>query len=162
VSRALIGQQITVAAARTALTALTVALGDPLPTPDGPLTALFPTPAAIASQGEAVLKGPRRRIETILTVNEALAAGELDVHVGADPTELTQTLQQFTGVGPWTAGYVLMRVLGAPDVLLTGDVALRKGAANLGLPSTPEALTAYANAWRPWRSYAGMHLWSTA
>lgn len=162
VTRALIGQQITVAAARTALSTLTAALGTPLSTPDGPLTMLFPTPAAIAEHGETVLAGPRRRINTILTVNEALAAGDLDVHVGADPTDLSQALQQFSGVGPWTAGYVLMRVLGAPDVLLTGDVVLRKGAGNLGLPTTPEALATHANAWRPWRSYAGMHLWSAA
>jgi len=162
VTRALIGQQITVAAARTALSALTAALGALLPTPDGPLTTLFPTPAAIAEHGASVLTGPRRRTDTILTVNAALAAGDLDVHVGADPTELSETLQEFSGVGPWTAGYVLMRVLGAPDVLLTGDVAMRKGAANLGIPATPAELEAYANKWRPWRSYAGMHLWSAA
>nr|AGU11658.1 AlkA N-terminal domain [uncultured organism] len=160
VTRALAGQQITVAAARTALTALTAILGDPLPDPDGPLTTLFPTPAAIAARASAVLTGPRRRIDTVLTVNAALAAGDLDVHVGADPAELSEALQRFSGVGPWTAGYVLMRVLGAPDVLLTGDVAMRKGAAKLGLPATPEGLAAHANAWRPWRSYAGMHLWA--
>lgn len=162
VTRALMGQQITVVAARTALTALTTTLGAPLPTPDGPLTTLFPTPAAIAEHGATVLTGPRRRIETILTVNAALAADDLEVHVGADPTELSEALQQFSGVGPWTAGYVLMRVLGAPDVLLTGDVAMRKGAANLGIPATPETLEEHANKWRPWRSYAGMHLWSAA
>jgi AraC family transcriptional regulator of adaptative response / DNA-3-methyladenine glycosylase II len=162
VTRALIGQQITVAAARTALTTLTASLGAALPTPDGPLTTLFPTPAAIAERAAEILTGPRRRIDTIRTVNAALAAGDLEVHVGADPEELSAALQQFSGVGPWTAGYVLMRVLGAPDVLLTGDVALRKGAANLGLPSTPEALEEHASRWRPWRSYAGMHLWSAA
>jgi AraC family transcriptional regulator of adaptative response / DNA-3-methyladenine glycosylase II len=162
VTRALIGQQISVAAARTALTTLTAALGDQLPTPDGPLTKLFPTPRAIAERGQEILTGPRRRIETIQTVNESLATGALEVHVGADPAELSETLQKFTGVGPWTAGYVLMRVLGAPDVLLTGDVALRKGAKNLGLPATPADLESYANKWRPWRSYAGMHLWSAA
>lgn len=160
VTRALIGQQISVAAARTALSTLTAALGEPLASPDGPLTMLFPTPEAIAERGASVLTGPRRRIDTILTVNAALAGGELDVHVGADPEELSHALRRFSGVGPWTAGYVLMRVLGAPDVLLTGDVALRKGAANLDLPSTPDALEAHGNAWRPWRSYAGMHLWS--
>jgi AraC family transcriptional regulator of adaptative response / DNA-3-methyladenine glycosylase II len=151
-----------VAAARTALATLTTALGDRLPTPDGPLTTLFPTPAAIADQAATVLTGPRRRIDTILTVNAALAAGELEVHVGADPVELSEALQKFTGVGPWTAGYVLMRVLGAPDVLLMGDVAMRKGAARLGLPATPADLSAHANKWRPWRSYAGMHLWAAA
>ncbi|HEY0452890.1 MAG TPA: AlkA N-terminal domain-containing protein [Actinophytocola sp.] len=159
VTRALAGQQISVAAARTALGSLAAALGDPLPAPDGALTTLFPTPAAIAARGAEVLTGPRRRIDTMLTVNAALAGGELDVHVGADPDELSHTLREFAGVGPWTAGYVLMRVLGAPDVLLTTDVALRKGAGVLGLPSTSDELLARASAWRPWRSYAGMHLW---
>lgn len=159
VTRALVGQQITVAAARTALARLAAALGDPLPAPDGPLTTLFPTPAAIATGGATVLTGPRRRIETMLTVHAALAAGDLDVHVGADPVELSTALQAFAGVGPWTAGYVAMRVLGDPDVLLPTDVALRKGAQTLGLPSSPDALEARGAAWRPWRSYAGMHLW---
>jgi AraC family transcriptional regulator, regulatory protein of adaptative response / DNA-3-methyladenine glycosylase II len=157
VTRALIGQQISVAAARTALARLAASLGDPLPTADGPLTTLFPTPATFASRGASVLTGPRRRIDTMLTVNAALAAGDLDVHVGADPSELSGALQRFAGVGSWTAGYVLMRVLGAPDVLLFNDVALRKGAAALGIP--PEELTTRANTWRPWRSYATLHLW---
>ncbi|MGH3763093.1 AlkA N-terminal domain-containing protein [Actinophytocola sp.] len=159
VTRALIGQQISVAAARTALGSLAGALGDPLPSPDGSLTTLFPTPVAMASRGASVLTGPRRRIDTVLTVNAALAAGELDVHVGADADELSLTLRRFAGVGPWTAGYVLMRVLGSPDVLLSTDVALRKGARALGLPSDVDGLEARAGAWRPWRSYAGMHLW---
>jgi AraC family transcriptional regulator of adaptative response / DNA-3-methyladenine glycosylase II len=159
VSRALIGQQITVAAARTALGVLSAALGDPLTTPDGDLTTLFPTPAAIAARGVGVLTGPRRRITTMLDVNAALAAGDLDVHIGADPAELSAALQAFSGVGPWTAGYVQMRVLGATDVLLPGDVALRNGARALGLPSDVDGLTHRARAWQPWRSYAGLHLW---
>ncbi|HEU5472074.1 MAG TPA: AlkA N-terminal domain-containing protein [Actinophytocola sp.] len=162
VSRALIGQQITVAAARTALGRLAAALGEPLTNPDGELTTLFPTPAAIAEGGQAVLTGPRRRIATMLEVNAALAAGDLDVHVGADPDELSAALRAFAGVGPWTAGYVQMRVLGATDVLLTGDVALRSGATNLGIPSDVDGLSNRARAWRPWRSYAGMHLWRYA
>jgi AraC family transcriptional regulator, regulatory protein of adaptative response / DNA-3-methyladenine glycosylase II len=125
VTRALIGQQISVAAARTALASLTASLGDPLPSPDGPLTTLFPTPTAIAERGASVLTGPRRRIDTMLTVNAALAAGDLEVHVGADPDELSLVLQEFSGVGAWTGGYVLLRVLGAPVVLLSTDVALR-------------------------------------
>jgi AraC family transcriptional regulator, regulatory protein of adaptative response / DNA-3-methyladenine glycosylase II len=159
VTRALIGQQITVAAARTALGVLSAALGEPLATPDGELTMLFPTPAAIAERGAEVLTGPRRRISTMLEVNAAIAAGDLDIHVGADAGELSEALQRFSGVGPWTAGYVQMRVLGATDVLLTGDVALRAGAAALDIPSDVDGLTARAEAWRPWRSYAGMHLW---
>lgn len=159
VTRALIGQQISVAAARTALGGLAEAVGDPLPTPDGALTTLFPTPAAIAERAAATLRGPRRRIDTVLTVNAALASGDLEVHVGAEREELAAALEAFGGVGPWTSGYVAMRVLGAPDVLLSTDVALRKGAAALGLPSAPDSLAARAAAWRPWRSYAGLHLW---
>jgi AraC family transcriptional regulator of adaptative response / DNA-3-methyladenine glycosylase II len=162
VTRALIGQQISVAAARTALGRLSAALGEPLAEPDGELTRLFPTPAAIAEHGAEVLTGPRKRITTVLEVNAALAAGDLDVHVGADPAELSQALQAFSGVGPWTAGYVLMRVLGATDVLLTGDVALRAGAAALDLPSDVDGLLTRSRAWQPWRSYAGMHLWRSA
>ena len=82
--------------------------------------------------------------------------------MGASAADLSVQLQAFPGVGPWTAGYVLMRVLGAPDVLLTTDVALRKGAAALGLPTDPAELSARGEAWRPWRSYAGMHLWRAA
>jgi AraC family transcriptional regulator, regulatory protein of adaptative response / DNA-3-methyladenine glycosylase II len=162
VTRAMIGQQISVAAARTALGNLAAALGEPLSTPDGSLTAVFPAPSVIATRGAEVLTGPRRRIDTVLRVNAALADGELDVHVGADEEELSHALQAFSGIGPWTAGYVAMRVLGAPDVLLSTDVALRKGAAALGLPTDPDALTARGNAWRPWRSYAGLHLWRAA
>lgn len=162
VTRALIGQQISVPAARTALGALSTALGEPLEHPEGELTHLFPTPAAIAERGAEVLRGPRRRIDTILTVNAALADGSLDVHVGADPYELSEALQAFAGVGPWTAGYIQMRVLGATDVLLTTDVALRNGARELGLPSDVDGLAERGRAWRPWRSYAGMHLWRAA
>jgi AraC family transcriptional regulator of adaptative response / DNA-3-methyladenine glycosylase II len=162
VTRALIGQQISVAAARTALGTLTAALGEPLAAPDGAVTRLFPTPAAIAEYGGEVLTGPRRRIATVLAVNEALACGDLDLHVGADPDELSVSLRRFAGVGPWTVGYVQMRVLGATDVLLVTDVALRNGARALGLPSTVQTLEARARAWRPWRSYAGMHLWRMA
>jgi AraC family transcriptional regulator of adaptative response / DNA-3-methyladenine glycosylase II len=159
VTRALIGQQISVPAARTTLGALTATLGEPLATPDGELTTLFPTPAVIAEWGAQVLTGPRRRIDTVLAINAAIADGRLDVHVGADPDELSATLQSFAGIGPWTAGYVQMRVLGATDVLLATDVAVGRGAAALGLPASAHELGQRGRAWRPWRSYAGMHLW---
>ena len=157
--RALLGQQVTVAAARTAARRLTTALGERLPTPDGGLTTLFPTAAAVAEHGASVLTGPARRVETILAVCAAVASGELDLHVGAEGQDLCVRLRQFPGIGPWTAGYVVMRLLGASDTLLLEDVALRKGAVRLGLPSTPDALNAYSQRWQPWRSYAGMHLW---
>ncbi|HWE90129.1 MAG TPA: AlkA N-terminal domain-containing protein [Pseudonocardiaceae bacterium] len=162
VLRALIGQQVSVAGARTSLTALTAALGEPLATPDGELTTLFPTAAAVAERGGEVLTGPRRRIDTIRQVSAALADGSLAVDVGRDAAGLRADLEALPGVGPWTAGYVLMRVLGAPDVLLGSDVALRRGAAALGLPTDPAALAEHARRWRPWSSYAGLHLWRAA
>jgi AraC family transcriptional regulator of adaptative response / DNA-3-methyladenine glycosylase II len=162
VLRALLGQQISVAAARTALTRLTDALGERLATPDDDLTTLFPTAASIAEHAAEVMTGPRRRIDTVQRVSAAMADGTLAVHVGRDTDELRADLEAQPGIGPWTSGYVLARVLGSPDVLLTTDIALRKGAESLGLPNDQEGLTARSQAWRPWRSYAGMHLWRAA
>ncbi|GHF46100.1 AraC family transcriptional regulator of adaptative response / DNA-3-methyladenine glycosylase II [Amycolatopsis bartoniae] len=151
--RAMLGQQVSVAAARTAAGRLAEALGEQLP-----WGTLFPTPEAVAEHGRDVLRGPRRRVEAISTAAEALATGALDLHVGRDPDELRKELLALPGVGPWTADYVLMRVLGAPDLLLADDLVVRKGAAALGITD----LTDHAQAWRPWRSYAGMYLWRSA
>ncbi|WP_431926817.1 AlkA N-terminal domain-containing protein [Amycolatopsis tucumanensis] len=160
VLRAMLGQQVSVAAARTAAGRLTAALGEPVPwEPD---LLLFPTAEAVAERGHEVLRGPKRRIDAILGAAAALASGDVDVHVGRDPAELRAELLALTGIGPWTADYVLMRVLGAPDVLLTGDLVLRKGAAALGIADDIPALTERAQAWRPWRSYAGMYLWRSS
>ncbi|KAA9162331.1 DNA-3-methyladenine glycosylase 2 family protein [Amycolatopsis acidicola] len=153
--RTMLGQQVSVAAARTAAGTLAEALGEPMPWPGG---TLFPRPDAIAERGQEVLRGPERRTTAIRAVAEALASGTIDVHVGRDADELRAELLTLPGVGPWTADYVLMRVLGSPDVLLTDDLVLRKSAAALGL----DDLTGHAQAWRPWRSYAGMYLWRSA
>ncbi|MFF2052385.1 AlkA N-terminal domain-containing protein [Leifsonia sp. NPDC058194] len=157
VFRAMIGQQVSVPAARTALTRLTDALGEPIEL--GGFTRLFPTPAAIAERGHEVLRGPARRVESIIGVARALADGALHLDVGESREELEARLLALPGIGPWTAGYIALRVLGSPDILLTGDLALRQGAARLGLPGEARALAAYGARWAPWRSYAGMHLW---
>lgn len=162
VIRAVIGQQVSVAAARKATEHLATALGEPLTHPEGAITNLFPSASTLAAQAAEVLTGPRRRIETVLLVSEALAAGTLEIHPGRDEATLRADLQSIPGIGPWTANYVTMRVLGAPDTLLADDLALRRGAAALGLPDDTIALRAHANRWSPWRSYAGMHLWQAA
>ncbi|HYZ08508.1 MAG TPA: AlkA N-terminal domain-containing protein [Pseudonocardiaceae bacterium] len=162
VLRAVLGQQVSVAAARTAAGRLVTALGAPLETPDGELTRLFPTPEAVAEHATEVLTGPRRRIQAVRTVAAALASGELVVDSGRDPEQLRAELEALPGLGPWTAGYVVLRVLGSTDELLHGDLAMRRGAASLGLPSDVDGLRTYARRWRPWRSYAGMHLWRAA
>ena len=92
----------------------------------------------------------------------ALAGGGLVVDAGRDPEQLRAELEALPGLGPWTAGYVVLRVLGGTDELLHGDLAVRRGAASLGLPSGVDGLRTYARRWRPWRSYAGMHLWRAA
>ncbi|MGH3926245.1 MAG: DNA-3-methyladenine glycosylase 2 family protein, partial [Pseudonocardiaceae bacterium] len=107
-----------------------------------------------------VLTGPRRRIEAVRATASALAAGDLVVDAGRDPAELRGELEALPGIGPWTASYVIMRVLGATDILLDTDLALRRGATALGLAT--DGLAQRARRWRPWRSYAGMHLWRAA
>ncbi|MFB8227550.1 AlkA N-terminal domain-containing protein [Cellulosimicrobium sp. NPDC055967] len=159
--RALVGQQISVAAARTHLSRLAVALGTPFVSRFGP-TRLFPTAAQLADGGAEHLRGPARRTAGILGVAQALADGTLALSSADDPAAQRAALEALPGVGPWTSGYVAMRVLHDPDVLLDGDLALRAGAAALGLPEERRALAAHAERWAPWRSYAAMHLWRAA
>jgi len=157
-----------VASARTALGRLSAALGEPVPghhdrnTADAEPHLLFPTAARIAEHGREVLRGPAARIDSIVRVAEALAVGELALDVGEARADLEARLIAMPGIGPWTAGYVAMRVLGSPDILLTSDLALRQGADALGLPATARDLAARGARWAPWRSYAGMHLWRAA
>ena len=155
--RAMVGQQITVVAARTALTALTEALGER--TENG---LLFPTMSAIAEHGAQVLRGPAARIRAITGAAAALADGSLRLTIGDDGPAQRAALLAMPGIGPWTADYVRMRVLGDPDVLLPGDVALRAGAAASGLPGEARELTAWAERTAPWRSYLSAHLWRAA
>ena len=157
--RALVGQQISVAAARTQLARLAVALGTPVTgAPEG-LTTLFPTAAQVAERGREVLVGPRARIDNIVAICGLLASGELDLGYADDPVAQHDRLVAVRGIGEWTANYVAMRVLGNPDVLPTGDVALRTGARRLGLPDHPRELAAWGTHVAPWRSYASLHLW---
>ena len=159
--RVLVGQQVSVAAARTALGRLTAEIGEAGAGSHGDWM-LFPTAAIIADRGAEVLRGPATRIATILDVARRLRSGALRVDVGMSTDELSAALLAVPGIGPWTAGYVAMSVLGSPDVLLTGDVAIRSGARTLGLPSDERGLGRHGRAWAPWRSYAGMHLWRAA
>ncbi|NYF15731.1 AraC family transcriptional regulator of adaptative response / DNA-3-methyladenine glycosylase II [Microbacterium sp. AK009] len=159
--RAMIGQQISVAAARTMQGRLAAALGTTVDTPDGPMT-LFPDPAVIAERGHEVLRGPAARVRAVIAAAAALADGTLALGPGDDRAEQRLRLLALPGIGPWTADYVRMRVLGDPDVLLPGDVAARTGAAALGLPGDTRGFTAWAERTAPWRSYAMAHFWYAA
>jgi AraC family transcriptional regulator of adaptative response / DNA-3-methyladenine glycosylase II len=157
--RAVIGQQISVAAARTQAAVLARGLGRPLPAPDGTLTHAFPSPEALAEAPDAVLRMPRARQRTIRILAGELAGGDLDVAPGADVQEVRAALLALPGVGPWTAEYVAMRAAGDPDAFPASDLGLLRGAATLGLPSEPRGLAAHAERWRPFRSYGAQRLW---
>lgn len=159
--RAMIGQQISVASARTVMGRLAAALGDPVDSPSGP-SFLFPAPTVIAERGAEVLRGPGARIRAIVHAAGALAEGSLRLSPGDDTLEQRERLLALPGIGPWTADYVRMRVLGDPDVLLPGDVAARAGAAAVGIPSDATGLTAWSTRVAPWRSYLMAHLWYAA
>ena len=148
--RTLVGQQISVPAARTVLGTITRELGT-----DG----LFPTATQFVERGREVLRGPASRIGTIMGVAEALASGDLVLDVGMPSDEFMAKLTALPGIGPWTAGYLAMRVLGNPDILLSTDLVILQSAAAMGMPGTMKTLSAYSSRWAPWRSYAGMHLW---
>jgi AraC family transcriptional regulator of adaptative response / DNA-3-methyladenine glycosylase II len=159
--RAVFGQQISVAAARTHLARLARRCGDPLPGAGGSLTHLFPTAAAIAAIDPTALALPAARRETLLRLVRALAAGDVVVEHGTDARTLQRSLLAIRGIGPWTAGYIAMRAAGDPDVFLASDLGARKALAQLGLPAGERAAARLAERWRPWRSYALMHLWAS-
>jgi len=158
--RAVLGQQVSLAAARTLAARLVAACGAPLAAPDGPLTHAFPAAAAIAEANLDAIGLPRARRRTLRELARRLAAGELDLGPGADRDEARARLLAIPGVGPWTAEYVALRALGDPDAFPAGDVGLQRGARALGLPADPAGLAARAEHWRPWRRYAAHHLWA--
>jgi AraC family transcriptional regulator of adaptative response / DNA-3-methyladenine glycosylase II len=150
--RAIVGQQVSVGAARTVLGRLAAEHGEPLPEPDGGLTHRFPGAAALAELDPGTLPFPLRRAEALRALARLVAAGELHLDAGADAGETRAALTAIPGVGPWTASYVAMRALGDPDAFLPGDVGIRHALERLGADADHER-------WRPWRSYAVMHLW---
>ncbi|MGO1193332.1 MAG: AlkA N-terminal domain-containing protein, partial [Nesterenkonia sp.] len=179
--RAIIGQQISVAAARTHLSRLSTELGTAYASSIPGLDRLFPTADQILTgvpeppgaghqlDPQRPLRLPARSIRTVRRAAHALTCGELDLHPGAEPDALAEQLTGMQGIGQWTASYLRLRTLGHPDTWMPGDVALAAGAKNLQLidpqlsPSAAHrTLAARAERWSPWRSYAAMHLWKAA
>lgn len=159
--RAVLGQQVSTAAARTHAGRLVAAHGTTVTDPEGGLTHLFPSAAQLADTDPASLALPRARQRTFGGLTRALADGRIDLSAGADREVARAALAELPGIGPWTIGTIAMRALGDPDAFLPGDLGVRIAARNLGLPDTPGALTRYADRWRPWRAYAVLHLWGT-
>ncbi len=144
--RAIVGQQISVAGARTVLGRLVR---------DG----TFPDAATVAELPDEAFAMPAARRETIRALARTVAGGGLVLDEGSDRAETEAALRAIPGIGAWTAGYVAMRALGDPDVFLPTDLAVRRAAGRIGLPTEPAALTEHAERWRPWRSYAVLRLW---
>ncbi|WP_327348520.1 AlkA N-terminal domain-containing protein [Streptomyces europaeiscabiei] len=159
--RAVLGQQVSTAAARTHAARLVVAHGEPVDDPEGGLTHLFPSPEALAAVDPETLAMPRTRRTTFTTLVRQLTDRELHLGVDSDWAETRARLLALPGFGPWTVEVIAMRALGDPDAFLPGDLGIRRAAQELGLPSTPAALTDRAAAWRPWRAYAVQYLWAT-
>ncbi|GAA2007780.1 DNA-3-methyladenine glycosylase 2 family protein [Catenulispora subtropica] len=191
--RAVLGQQISVAAART-LTARLVQrfsavelAAEAALVPEGATAALeasrpdaashfvdnpksvdhppalnpFPRAATLAEGDYEGLGLTRRTAATLRTLAGAVASGELALDRGVDRGEARAKLLALSGIGPWTADYIALRVFGDPDAFPVGDLVLRRQAERLGLPGTEKALLAHAENWRPWRAYAALHLWAS-
>jgi AraC family transcriptional regulator, regulatory protein of adaptative response / DNA-3-methyladenine glycosylase II len=158
--RAVVGQQVSVAGARTVLGRLASRYGEPLAGTDG-LNRHFPSPAALAGADPASLPFPRVRGEALRSLARLVIEGRLNLEPGADGATARASLLGIRGVGPWTASYIGMRALADPDAWLPGDVGLRSALQRLGHPSDDTAALQLSEGWRPWRSYAVIHLWAT-
>jgi AraC family transcriptional regulator of adaptative response / DNA-3-methyladenine glycosylase II len=157
--RAVLGQQVSVAAARTAAGRLVESYGERVNLPRGGVVALFPSAATLAALDPASLPMPRARADALVGLCRALAEGDLRLDPAADRDEARRALLALPGIGPWTAGYVAMRALGDPDVFLVEDLGVRHALTRLGGPSDQREARALAEAWAPWRSYASQYLW---
>jgi len=164
-ARAVLGQQVSVAGARTLAGRLVALRGEALPgalaEADGPLTRLFPVPEAVVGLEPGKIGLPAARHGALAGLARALERGEISLDAGADRDEARRRLLTLVGIGPWTASYVAMRALGDPDAFLRGDLGIRRASARLGLPESPRGIEALAERWRPWRSYAAQHLWAS-
>ncbi|WP_269811188.1 DNA-3-methyladenine glycosylase 2 family protein [Kineosporia rhizophila] len=160
--RAVLGQQVSTAAARTHAARLVQAHGRRIDDPAGGLTHLFPTSQDLATLDPETLALPRTRRQTLLNLIEALNTGALDLRIGGDWDTAREQLYALPGFGPWTVESIAMRALGDPDAFIPGDLGIRQAAQKLGLPEKPGPLTTRSQAWQPWRAYAVQHLWGTS
>ncbi len=154
--RAILGQQVSVAAARTLAGRVAAAFGTPVDSPFPSLTTAFPPAQAIADANLTALGILPSRARSILELARAVAQGDLVLAPGADVPATLEKLQSIPGIGPWTAHYIAMRALAWPDAFPHTDLAVMKA---LG-EKNPKRILAAGEAWRPWRAYAVMHLWN--
>jgi AraC family transcriptional regulator of adaptative response / DNA-3-methyladenine glycosylase II len=160
-SRAILGQQVSVAGATTLAARVVAELGEAIETPYPKLNRLSPTPAAVVRAGAAALARlgiMPARAQSLAALAAAMAGGDLRLEPGADPDAALEKLAEIPGIGPWTAEVILMRALRFPDAFPHADLGIRRA---LGGASARATLTA-AEAWRPFRAYAAQLLWETS
>jgi len=155
--RAVLGQHISTAAARTHAGRLAAQHGEAVTDVGGGLNRLFPPPDALH---DVELAMPSQRRATFNAMVAALSSGQLVLGPGSDRVEALDVLTSLPGIGPWTKQVIAMRALGDPDAFPETDLGVRRAAEHLGLPATPAALVERSQPWRPWRSYAVQYLWS--
>ena len=161
--RAVLGQQVSVAAARTLATRIVQHWGEPLATPALPgLERLFPSPERLADADLRTIGVVTARAQTIRGIAQALLDGRVDFRPEQPLEDFVARWTALPGIGEWTAHYMAMRALSHPDAFPAADLILRRAATGGEGELTTRALTAMAEAWRPWRAYAVMHLWRSA
>ena len=158
--RVVLGQQVSLKAARTHAGRLVTAYGQPVADVNGGLTHVFPAIGDLAEIDPVHLAFPKSRQRSLITLIRALADGDVTLDPGCDWNRAREQLQALPGIGPWTAEVVAMRGLGDPDAFPVSDLGVRLAAQQLGLPADPRPLTEHSARWRPWRSYATQHLWT--
>ena len=157
--RAILGQQVSVKAATTLSGRLAARFGEPIETPFSNVTSLFPTPQCLAvlSEGDIAQLGiVGARSRAIIGVAKAVSEGTLKLIPGADSEETVRRLEAMPGLGPWTAQYIAMRALAWPDAFMPTDLGIMKAMNE----ENSRRILDRAEVWRPWRSYAGFHLWA--
>lgn len=159
--RAVLSQQVSTKAARTHAGRLVAAYGQPVRDSAGSLTHTFPTVERLVDIDPARLAVPQARRRTLTALVAALADGSVVLDAGCDRDTARRQLLLLPGVGPWTAEVIAMRGLGDPDAFPVTDLGLRLAAQQQGLPTGQRALIERSQPWRPWRSYATQHLWTT-
>ncbi len=159
--RAVLGQQVSTKAARTHAGRLVAAYGQPVQDLQGALTHTFPSVHELAEIDPAHLAIPKARQRTLTALAAGLADGSLVLDAGSDWESARRQLLALPGIGPWTAEVIAMRGLGDPDAFPASDLGLQLAAKQLGLPTGQRALMEHSSRWRPWRSYATQHLWTT-
>jgi AraC family transcriptional regulator of adaptative response / DNA-3-methyladenine glycosylase II len=159
--RAVLGQQVSTKAARTHAGRLVAAYGQPVQDLQGALTHTFPSVEQLAEIDPVHLAVPKARQQTLTALVAGLADGSLVLDAGSDWESARRQLLALPGVGPWTAEVIAMRGLGDPDAFPASDLGLQLATKQLGLPTQQRALIEHSSRWRPWRSYATQHLWTT-